>query len=132
MHMTMSTECNDNQTVNQYSMKISQLLAVSAYIGGFVQDMGSVDIHESDTGGNPATLGHMYSSCLQSAMLNASETCPLTKTNLQHNHRAMIRQICSIKPENVATVRSRELLAKLKLKDLDLILRERVWICGAF
>ena len=37
----------------------------------------------------------------------------------------MIRQICSIKPEDVATVRSSELLAKLELEDLDLILRER-------
>ena len=36
----------------------------------------------------------------------------------------MIRQICSIKPEDVAMVRSSELLAKL-LEDLDLILRER-------
>ena len=37
----------------------------------------------------------------------------------------MIRQICSIKPEDVARVRSSELLAKLQLVDLDLILRER-------
>ena len=61
-------------------------------------------------------------------MLHASETWPLTKTNLQRlqrNDRAMIRQICSIKPEDVARVRSRELLAKLQLEDLDLILRER-------
>ena len=61
-------------------------------------------------------------------MLHASETWPLTKTNLQRlqrNERAMIRQICSIKPEDVARVRSRELLAKLELEDLDLILRER-------
>ena len=72
-------------------------------------------------------------------MLHASETWPLTKTNLQRlqrNDRAMIRQICSIKPEGVATVRSSELLAKLQLEDLDLILRERkallVWACGAF
>ena len=60
-------------------------------------------------------------------MLHASETWPLTKTNLlqrlQRNDRAMIRQICSIKPEDLATVRSSELLAKLE--DLDLILRER-------
>ena len=59
-------------------------------------------------------------------MLHASETWPLTKTNLQRlqrNDRAMIRQICSIQPEDVATVRSSELLAKLE--DLDLILRER-------
>ena len=61
-------------------------------------------------------------------MLHASETWPLTTTNLQclqRNDRAMIRQICSIKPEDVATVRSSELLAKLELEDLDLILRER-------
>ena len=37
----------------------------------------------------------------------------------------MIRQICRIKPEDVATVRSSKLLAKLELEDLDLILRER-------
>ena len=59
-------------------------------------------------------------------MLHASETWPLTKKNLQRlqrNDRAMIRQICSMKPEDMATVRSSELLAKLE--DLDLILRER-------
>ena len=48
----------------------------------------------------------------------------------------MIRQICSIKQEVVAIVRSSELLAKLQLEDLDLILREEkallVWACGAF
>ena len=44
---------------------------------------------------------------------------------LQPNDRAMIRQIYSIKPEDVATVRSSELLAKLELEDLNLILRER-------
>ena len=74
------------------------------------------------------TSGHVYSSCMQSAMFHVSETWPLTKTNLQRlqrNDRAMIRQICSIKPEDVATVRSSELLAKLELEDLDLILRER-------
>ena len=74
------------------------------------------------------TCGHVYSSCVRSAMLHASETWPLTKTylqSLQRNDRAMIRQICSIKPEDVARVRSRELLAKLQLEDLDLILRER-------
>ena len=65
---------------------------------------------------------------LTTAMLHASENWPLTKTNLQRlqrNDRAMIRQICSIKPEDVARVRSSELLAKLQLEDLDLILRER-------
>ena len=56
-------------------------------------------------------------------MLHASETWPLTKTNRQRNDMAMIRQICSIKPEDVATVRSSKLLAKLE--DLNLILRGR-------
>ena len=74
------------------------------------------------------TRGHVYSSCVRSPNLHASETWPLTKTNLQRllgNDRAMIRQICSIKPEDVATVRSSQLLAKLELEDLDCILRER-------
>ena len=74
------------------------------------------------------TLGHVYSSWVRSTMLHASETWPLTKTNLQrlqHNDRAMFRQICSVKPEDVATVRSSELLAKLELVDLNLILRAR-------
>ena len=66
------------------------------------------------------TCGHVYSSCVRSAMLHATETWPLTKTNLQCNDRAMIRRICSIKPEDVATVRSSELLAKLELQDLNL------------
>ena len=58
-------------------------------------------------------------------MLHASETWSLTKMNLQCNNRSIIRQICSIKSEDVATVRSSELLAKLQLDDLDLILRDR-------
>ena len=44
---------------------------------------------------------------------------------LQLNDRAMTRQICSIKPEDMATLWSSELLAKLELEDLNLILRER-------
>ena len=74
------------------------------------------------------TRGHVNSSCVRSAMLHASETWPLTKTNLQRlqrNDRVMIRQICSNKPEDVARLRPSALLAKLKLEDLDLILRER-------
>ena len=41
------------------------------------------------------TRSHVYSSCVRSAMLHASETWPLTKMNLQRlqsNDRAMIRQ----------------------------------------
>ena len=49
------------------------------------------------------TCGRMYSSCVQSAMLHASETWPLTQPDLQHlkrNDRAMIRQICNVKPQD--------------------------------
>ena len=61
-------------------------------------------------------------------MLHASETWPLTKPNLQHlqrNDRAMIRQICNVRPQDVVTTMSNELLARLDIKDLDLILKER-------
>ena len=72
----------------------------------------------------------IYNSFLNTQSLRrlSGETLPLTKMNLQRlqcNDRAMIRQICSIKPEDVATVRSSKLLVKLELNDLDLILRER-------
>ena len=73
------------------------------------------------------TCGCVYSSCVRSAMLHASETWPLTKPNLQHlqrNDRAMIRQICNVRPQDVTT-RSNELLAWLGIEDLDLILKER-------
>ena len=63
-------------------------------------------------------------------MLHASETWPLTMKNMQHlqcNDRAMIRQICSIKPEDVAMVRSSELLGKLEREKVLL-----VWAHGAF
>ena len=74
------------------------------------------------------TCGRVYSSCVQSAMLHASETWPLTKPNLQRlqrNDRAMIRQICNVRPQDIVTTRSNELLARLDIEDLDLILKER-------
>ena len=52
----------------------------------------------------------------------------LTKPNIRD--RAIIRQICNIKTEDVATARPRELLVKLELKDLDLTLRERASFAG--
>ena len=70
----------------------------------------------------------MYSSYVRSALLHASETWPLTKLSLQRlqqNDRAMIRQICNVKPQDTATIRSTELLAWLGIEDLDLILKER-------
>ena len=70
----------------------------------------------------------VYSSCVQSSMLHASETWPLTKPNLQHlqqNNRAVIRQICNVRPQDIVTTRSNELLVRLGIGDLDLILKER-------
>ena len=74
------------------------------------------------------TRGHVYSSCVRSALLHASKTWPLTKLNLQHlqqTDRAMIRQICNVRPQDIVTTRSNELLTRLGIEDLDLILRER-------
>ena len=74
------------------------------------------------------THGRVYSSCLWSAMLHASKTWPLTKPNLQRlqrNDRAMIRQICNVRPQDIVTTRSNELLVRLCIEDLDLILKER-------
>ena len=74
------------------------------------------------------THGRVYSSCGQSAMLHASETWPLTKPNLQRlqrNDRAMIRQICNVRPQDIVTTRSNELLVQLGIEYLDLILKER-------
>ena len=74
------------------------------------------------------TCGHMCPSCVQSAMLHASETWPLTKLGLrrlQRNGRAVIRQICSVKPQHTANIRSTELLARLGIEDLDVMLKER-------
>ena len=72
--------------------------------------------------------GCVYSSCVRSAMLHASETWPLTKPNLQRlqrNDRAMIRQICNVRPQDIVTTRSNELLVRLGIEDLDLILKEK-------
>ena len=70
----------------------------------------------------------VYSSCVRSAMLHASETWPVTKPclqRLQRNDRAMIRQTCNVKPQDTATIRSTELLARLSIEDRNLILQER-------
>ena len=74
------------------------------------------------------TRGRVYGSCVRSAMLHASETWPLAKPSLQRqqrNDRAMIRQICNVKSQDTATIRSTELLARLGIEDLDLFLKER-------
>ena len=59
-------------------------------------------------------------------MLHANETWSLTKPDLQHwqrNDRAMISQICNVKPEDVA-IRSNKLLAQREIDYLDVILRK--------
>ena len=74
------------------------------------------------------TRGRVYSSCVRSTMLHASESWPLKKLNvqrLQRNDRAMIRQICNVRPQDIVTTRSNELLVRLGIEDLDLILKER-------
>ena len=74
------------------------------------------------------TRGRVYSSCVRSAMLHASGTWPLTKPNLQllqRNARAMIRQICNVRTQDIVTTRSNELLVRLGIEDLDLIMKER-------
>ena len=72
----------------------------------------------------------MYCSCGPSAMLHAIETWLLimTKPNLQRlqrNDRAVIRQIYNVKPQDIVTIRSNELLAQLGIEDLDFIPKER-------
>ena len=62
------------------------------------------------------------------AMLHVSVTWPLTRPYLQRlrrNDRAMIRQMCNIKPEDVVTVRSKKLLAQLEIDYVAVILREK-------
>ena len=74
------------------------------------------------------TRCRVYSLCVWSAMLHASETWPLTNPSLQRlqrNDREMIRQICNVKPQDTATIKSTELLARLSIEELDLILKER-------
>ena len=63
------------------------------------------------------TRGRVYSSCVRCGILHASVTWPLTKPNLQRlqlNDRAMIRQICNVKPQDTATIRSTEPLRRLR------------------
>ena len=67
-------------------------------------------------------------------MLYVSETWSLTKPDLHHlhcNERAMISQICNVKPEDVATIRSNKLLAQLEIDYLDIILGEKALLVWA-
>ena len=58
-------------------------------------------------------------------MLHGSETWALTKVDLQRLQRydrAMLRQVCGVNPSEVSQVRSRDLLDKLDLLDLETVL----------
>ena len=71
--------------------------------------------------------GHLYHMCVRRVMLHASETWPITKSDLlrlQRNDRAMIRRICGISFDKVRSTPSKVLLAKLGLADLESHLRE--------
>ena len=48
-----------------------------------------------------------------------------TSNRMQRNDRAMIRQICNVKPQDIVTTRSNELLVRPVIEDLDLILIRR-------
>ena len=74
------------------------------------------------------TRSCVNSSCFWNALLNVSETSPLTRPDLQRlrsNDRAMIRQICNVKPDDVTTVRSKNLLAQLEIDYIVVNLKEK-------
>ena len=84
--------------------------------------------HQEEVLGSATSSLFMPHSCVRSAMLHASETWPLTMPNLQRlqgNDRAMIRQICNVRLQDIVTTRSNELLVLLGIEESDLILKER-------
>ena len=77
------------------------------------------------------TCGRVYCSCFQNAQIHASKTWSLTKPDQQHlqrNDRTMISQICNVKPEDVATIRSNKLLVQLEIDHLNVIQRENAYL----
>ena len=110
-----------------------EVVASFCYLGDMVSAAGGCEIPtithvKTSRHLSFKTYGRVYSSCVRNAVLHASETWPLTKPNLTHlqrNDRAMIRQICNVKLQDIVTTRSNELLARLGIADLDLILKER-------
>ncbi|XP_014675865.1 PREDICTED: uncharacterized protein LOC106815854 [Priapulus caudatus] len=72
------------------------------------------------------TRGHVYGTCVRSAMLHGSKTWAVKSVDLQRlrgNDRAMIRWICNVTIGDLAP--SNELLGRLGILDLDVVLRER-------
>ena len=74
----------------------------------------------------PKTKGRLFSSCVRSTLLHASETWPMTSTALHRmcrNDNAMIRWICGVKPSDDPHMA--DLHTKLGLLDLRVVIRER-------
>ena len=68
-----------------------------------------------------ATRGRVYSTCIRSTMLHASETCALSAsalTRLQHNDKAMMR---NVRPEDV--IGSDSIMSMLGIDELLSIVR---------
>jgi len=69
----------------------------------------------------------LYSSCLQSSMLNRSETWPMRKENevaLQRAEMRMVRWMCSVKLQD--RVPSKGLRERLGLDDVILVLQQNM------
>ena len=74
----------------------------------------------------PKIKGRLYSSCVRSVMLYASETWPMSSaalSRLRRNDRVMIRWIIGVKPSDDTPMS--ELLRRLDLSDLTVVIRER-------
>ena len=69
------------------------------------------------------TLGHVYSYCVQSAMLQANETWPLTKPNLQHLQQNDGNEQTSAMSSPKTLSPPDPMSYLLGIEDLDLILK---------
>ena len=71
-----------------------------------------------------ATRGKVYSTCVRSTMLHASETWAMSSSalnRLQRNDRAMMRWMCNVRPED--DIGSDAVLSMLGIEDLSSIIR---------
>ena len=72
------------------------------------------------------TRGRVYSTCVRSVLLHATETWAMTVSTLnrlQRNDRAMICWICNVNANDEVSSASDSLLSKLGLQDIDVVLR---------
>ena len=78
------------------------------------------------------TRGRVYSSCAErNAPCQWDLAIDKAKPPVSAAKRAMIRQICNVRPQETVSSRSNALLVRLGIEDLDLILKERrLWWYG--